>query len=131
MRFLYSTKVRSTPLESDLTSIVRHLYYELDNDGTISADELGTIMRSLGQTPSEEELREIINRGDLDRSGAIDFQEFLTMMGNLTAETNLDDEMKEAFQVFDKDGSGQINAEELKNMMSSLGMSVHVYEKYP
>jgi calmodulin len=103
------------------------LIFLSDNDGTISADELGTIMRSLGQTPSEAELREIIQRGDLDRNGTIDFNEFLTMMGNIMPETNLDDEMKEAFHAFDKDGSGHISADELKSMMSSLGMSLYVH----
>ncbi|KAG8794880.1 hypothetical protein FRC12_020517 [Ceratobasidium sp. 428] len=93
----------------------------LDGDGTISKDELGTIMRSLGQCPSDSELQGIIERGDLDHSGTIDFDEFLAMMGGMMQETSMDDEMREAFQVFDKDGSGQISAEELKGMMASLG----------
>lgn len=79
-------------------------------------------MRSLGQSPSEAELRDIIDRNDLDHNGTIDFNEFLTMMEGMVKGTNMDDEMKEAFHVFDKDGSGQISPEELKAMMSSLGM---------
>ncbi|KAG8722786.1 calmodulin-like 3 [Ceratobasidium sp. 395] len=95
--------------------------FDKDGDGTISKDELGTIMRSLGQCPSDSELQGIIERGDLDHSGTIDFDEFLAMMGGMMQETSMDDEMREAFQVFDKDGSGQISAEELKGMMASLG----------
>ncbi|KAG8793855.1 hypothetical protein FRC12_001304 [Ceratobasidium sp. 428] len=95
--------------------------FDKDGDGTISPEELGTIMRSLGQKPSEDELQVIIKRVDLDCNGTIDFEEFLTMMDGMMQGTSMDDEMREAFQVFDKDGSGQISAEELKGMMASLG----------
>lgn len=78
-------------------------------------------MRSLGQNPSDAELRDIIDRNDLDHNGTIDFDEFLTMMAGMVQGSTMEDEMREAFQVFDKDGSGQISAEELKSMMSSLG----------
>lgn len=95
--------------------------FDKDGDGTISAEELGTIMRSLGQNPSNEELLEIIHRGDLDHNGTIDFNEFLAMMSEMVRNTSVDDELREAFSVFDKDHSGQISADELKSMMSSLG----------
>lgn len=41
--------------------------------GTITAEELGDIMRSLGQKPSDSELADMINEVDVDQSGAIDF----------------------------------------------------------
>jgi calmodulin len=34
--------------------------FDKNGDGTISSDELGTVMRNLGYNPSEEELRELI-----------------------------------------------------------------------
>lgn len=56
--------------------------FDKDGDGTISAKELGIVMRSLGQNPTEKELQELINRADDDASGTIDFHEFLIMMAN-------------------------------------------------
>jgi Ca2+-binding EF-hand superfamily protein len=41
--------------------------------GDISVSELGEVMRSLGQTPSDSELQDMINDADTDNNGTIDF----------------------------------------------------------
>lgn len=41
--------------------------------GVITSKELGTVMRSLGQNPSESELQDMINEVDADNNGTIDF----------------------------------------------------------
>ena len=48
--------------------------------GTITTKELGTVMRSLGQNPTEAELQDMINEVDADGNGTIDFPEFLALM---------------------------------------------------
>ncbi|RMZ76938.1 hypothetical protein DV737_g4613, partial [Chaetothyriales sp. CBS 132003] len=95
--------------------------FDKDSSGTITASELGDVMRSLGQNPSETELRDMINEVDVDQSGAIDFDEFLKMMSTTLKPIDVDQETKAAFAVFDKDGSGTISAEELRQVMKSLG----------
>lgn len=45
----------------------------LDRSGQITTKELGTVMRSLGQNPSESELQDMINEVDADNNGTIDF----------------------------------------------------------
>lgn len=41
--------------------------------GQITTKELGVVMRSLGQNPSESELADMINEVDTDNNGTIDF----------------------------------------------------------
>ena len=48
--------------------------------GTITTKELGTVMRSLGQNPTEAELQDMVNEVDADGNGTIDFPEFLNLM---------------------------------------------------
>jgi Ca2+-binding EF-hand superfamily protein len=41
--------------------------------GDITATELGEVMRSLGQNPTDTELQDIVDELDVDRTGTIDF----------------------------------------------------------
>ncbi|VDN38320.1 unnamed protein product [Cylicostephanus goldi] len=72
--------------------------FDKDGDGTITTKELGTVMRSLGQNPTEAELQDMINEVDADGNGTIDFPEFLTMMARKMKDTDSEEEIREAFR---------------------------------
>ncbi|PXF47369.1 Calmodulin [Gracilariopsis chorda] len=95
--------------------------FDTDGDGSITMKELGTVMRNLGQNPTEEALRQMINEVDADGSGTIDFPEFLTLMARKMKTQDSEAEIIEAFKVFDKDNSGKISADELRQVMNNLG----------
>lgn len=95
--------------------------FDKDGDGLITTKELGTVMRSLGQNLSEDELKTMIEEVDTDKSGTIDFQEFLGLMAWKMKETDIEEELIEAFKVFDRDGNGLISAHELRFVMSTSG----------
>ena len=95
--------------------------FDKDGDGTITTKELGTVMRSLGQNPTEAELQDMINEVDVDGNGTIDFPEFLSLMARKMKETDTEEELMEAFRVFDRDGNGFISAHELRHVMTNLG----------
>ena len=95
--------------------------FDKDGDGTITTKELGTVMRSLGQNPTEAELQDMINEVDADGNGTIDFPEFLSLMARKMKETDTEEELMEAFKVFDRDGKCLISAAELRHVMTNLG----------
>nr|BBB18812.1 calcium indicator protein OeNL(Ca2+)-18u [synthetic construct] len=95
--------------------------FDKDGDGTITTKELGTVMRSLGQNPTEAELQDMINEVDADGNGTIYFPDFLTMMARKMKDTDSEEEIREAFRVFDKDGNGYISAADLRHVMTNLG----------
>ncbi|KAF9345907.1 hypothetical protein BGX34_004370, partial [Mortierella sp. NVP85] len=95
--------------------------FDKDGDGCITTKELGSVMRSLGQNPTDSELQDMINEVDADGNGIIDFPEFLTMMARKMRDTDSEEEIKEAFKVFDKDGNGYISPAELRHVMTNLG----------
>ncbi|XP_073054125.1 calmodulin-7-like [Primulina eburnea] len=95
--------------------------FDKDGDGCITTKELGTVMRSLGQNPTEAELQDMINEVDADGNGTIDFPEFLNLMARKMKDTDSEEELKEAFRVFDKDQNGFISAAELRHVMTNLG----------
>jgi Ca2+-binding EF-hand superfamily protein len=95
--------------------------FDTDKNGTASIEELGAVMRSLGQAPSAAELQELIEEVDLDHSGSIDFDEFKTLM--IARQGDRRSRLKLAFSIFDKDDSGRITAEEMSSVMSQVGLT--------
>ena len=98
--------------------------FDKDRNGKITSKELGTVMRGLGQNPTEEELKQMIREVDLDGNGTIDFKEFLCLMVKKMKDTDTEEELLEAFKVFDRDGNGLISGNELQHVMTSLGENI-------
>jgi len=96
--------------------------FDVDGDQSITCEELGVVLRSMGQNPSDHELKEMISEMDEDGSGTVDFEEFVILMKKKTADNEAGyDDIEEAFKVFDRNNDGVISAEELAAVMVSLG----------
>jgi calcium-dependent protein kinase len=83
-----------------------------NKDGTIAFSELKRGLERLGKKDQLEELREFMEKIDVDGSKRLDFSEFIASAMD-TKKNVTDDKLWEAFQVFDHDGSGAINKKEL------------------
>jgi calmodulin len=94
---------------------------DTDHDGFIASSQLGQILRSIGENPTDAEVQDMINEIDFDGNGSIEFPEFLRMMAKKVSDLYAEDEIREAFQFFDRDGNGFITRHELKSVMMNLG----------
>ena len=77
-------------------------FFDQEGDGTITTKNLGTVMESLGHTPTAAELQDMINdHYIMNGNGTIDFTEFLSLMARKLKETDTEEEPMEAFKVLD------------------------------
>ncbi|XP_033734489.1 calmodulin-like [Pecten maximus] len=97
------------------------LLFDQDGDGTITTKELGHVMRSLGQNPTDAELHDMISLVDNDGNGSIDFDEFLHLVAKRLQEADIETGLVEAFRLFDKDGNGFLTANELQSVVATSG----------
>ena len=95
--------------------------FDDDKDGAIPVEDFPDVIRSLGCTLGNAEIKELVKEMDRDRSKKIEYSEFEECFGNNFENTISEDELKESFRLFDKDGNGFISREELMRVMCTLG----------
>ena len=93
--------------------------FDSNNDGTISYVELEEGIKKLHcKNISDNDIETIFTSLDTDRSGSIDYTQFLA--ASLDEKIYLtENRLYEAFLAIDKDGSGKIGKNEIKNILNS------------
>ena len=87
--------------------------FDKDGDGTITAKEIGHVMKSMGIHFTDKDLQDMMDEVDTDGSGEVDFDEFVDLMARKRGDAQQEEEINEAFKIFDKDGDGSIEPDEL------------------
>merc|ERR1719460_1235553 len=91
--------------------------FDKNGDGKLSMEEVKEgYLEHYGRIMSDAEVEEMFNAVDSDKSGFIDYSEFVvaaTNQQNLTSQEKL----AAAFKMFDKDGSGIITADEIREVL--------------
>jgi calmodulin len=112
-----------------LTEQQRAQYFELfskfdvDNTGTINAQELNLALTHAGFTLSESEVNDLLKEFDTDGNGVIDFAEFISMICKKSSDVDAEEELRELFMIFDSNGSGGISSAEIRYVLKALGES--------
>eukprot|EP01062_Namystynia_karyoxenos_P071114 TRINITY_DN66525_c0_g1_i1.p1 TRINITY_DN66525_c0_g1~~TRINITY_DN66525_c0_g1_i1.p1 ORF type:complete len:226 (+),score=83.45 TRINITY_DN66525_c0_g1_i1:75-752(+) len=72
-----------------------------DNSGTIDSAELDQVLDTIGMRLNEEEIAELMEEVDVDKSGQIDFREFLALMAGLVNTQDPPQDLIAAFKEFE------------------------------
>ena len=94
--------------------------FDKDGDGHVTPKELMVVLQSLGQQPSEEDVKSMIGEVDDDGNGEIEFEEFVQLMSRNMGSGDDEAALVEAFKILDIDGSGNIDHAELKEILRSF-----------
>ncbi|KAJ3167576.1 Calmodulin-3 [Geranomyces variabilis] len=93
---------RSGLSESEVRELVEIFsLVDVDHGGTISKDELATLMKTLGLRVSKVELDTMVNEIDVAGTGEIDFESFVLAMSRKVQTSMTGDEIRKAFKMFD------------------------------
>jgi len=110
------TNIATQCNEAEVAQITKtFLAIDTNHDGHLSYEE---ICKAFEGSMTKEELLSLMDSLDVDKSGQIDFTEFLAS----TLDSNIflsEERLIKAFNSFDKDKSGKISAQEIKNFISS------------
>jgi len=93
--------------------------YDRDKDGMISIDQISVVMRSLGQCPSERELKEMTSKLGKKK---ITFPEFLELMWKMMQKVrDPEQDIYRAFEVYDQNKAGVITMRDLHHIVTRTG----------
>ncbi|XP_044474908.1 probable calcium-binding protein CML29 [Mangifera indica] len=98
--------------------------FDSDNDGSITAAELGGILSSLGHTASEEDVSAMVQQADKDKDGLLSLEEFLEMNTKDMELGSLRIFLTSALGSMDADEDEILTGEELHEMAENLGFPV-------
>lgn len=114
-----STFITTQLLSKEELEHYRNLFSEIDKngDGTLSREEMITgLSKTMPLEEATVEVDRIMEQVDTDKSGQIDYTEFLNAMAAQGKNMNRE-VMHRAFKMIDEDGSGKIGITELKALL--------------
>ncbi|EDO25626.1 predicted protein [Nematostella vectensis] len=89
-----------------------------NRDGFIDKEDLKDMYASLGKSPNDQFLDDMIEEAS---GSTINFTMFLTLFGEKLNGTDPEDVIKNAFGCFDEEGDGRIHEDKLCDMLTSVG----------
>mmetsp|Transcript_11812 Transcript_11812/g.17586 ORF Transcript_11812/g.17586 Transcript_11812/m.17586 type:complete len:161 (-) Transcript_11812:77-559(-) len=95
--------------------------FDTNGEGVMELKELNVALRAIGLEMKKSELKALVAEADKDRSGTIDFREFLDVMTRCMGHKMSRDGVSKTFDFFDVDRSGDITLDNLVAVAKTLG----------
>ena len=99
--------------------VIRNEFLEIDkdNNGLLTKDELKIFFSGGDDNRSDDEIDYMMKMMDLDKSGTIEFPEFLEMVAFFEyTKVPYEVQVTQMFKALDKNGDGFVSAEELQHL---------------
>lgn len=100
-----------------------HLF-DTNHSGTIDAREFKAAMRALGHDIKKADVVQCFAEVDKDVSAALNFEEFVKIIGPRLKDRNSKEEIYRIFKLFDEDNTGRISFKNLKKISNEIGESL-------
>ncbi|CAN1145731.1 Probable calcium-binding protein CML17 [Linum perenne] len=118
-------------LDDEQIGELREIFRSFDRnkDGSLTQLELGSLLRSLGLKPSEDQLERMIQKADTNNNGLIEFSESVALMEPDLVQSKCPytkEQLRQMFTLFDRDENGFIMAAELAHSMAKLGHALTI-----
>lgn len=88
-----------------------------NRDGFIDIEDLKDMYASLGNTPSDKDLKEMLD----ESPGPLNFTMFINLFGEKLNGTDPETALRNAFIMFDTDQKGTLDEEYIKDLLENMG----------
>ncbi|KAF9414189.1 hypothetical protein BGZ76_004916, partial [Entomortierella beljakovae] len=104
--------------------------FDRKGTGNVATSSLGDLLRSIGQNPTQAEIRELATQADPSGSNIFTFDTFskIALRADGFKPVGSVDELVEGFKVFDPENTGVISAAELRHVLATVGEGLNEAE---
>ena len=92
-----------------------------DGGRSIKSEEALTVIRAVGQNPSQREFKDALNQAKLNNKSTLTYDEFYTFAQIVWEEELAENVLNQAFKKIDTNGNGWIDTNEFRDIMMKSG----------
>merc|ERR1712232_723941 len=121
----------AVPMDKETSDLNQHTdlqdafnVLDLNGKGKIDTSDLKTVFGQLGIKYTDEEVKKMIKKVDLDQNGYIEPNEFHALLTKDMNTVNPEQELRDTFDMLDTNGDGSISKKELRDGMMRVNITM-------